>query len=230
MEACHEAMGNPAVLHHEAPANELFTRLRMKPELAEKYGTGRAAENSFQALKQVAAVLEQMGSKSDVLTHRMLNGGNDSGEEYPEPDIDVEAYVPPPYTRRNKPLWLGTPERPIPTPILSCLYRRVANTENRYFNALSNTLKAKLHWFPAMSREEGGSRSVRGSIAVVATAIRDARAASPAARAYVEKLARLPPNDAPRRHARPQATSPRPRTRGVHIARFIGSPAAPAAR
>eukprot|EP00741_Cyanophora_paradoxa_P018218 tig00021038_g17591.t1 len=86
MEACHEAMGNPAVLHHEAPANELFTRLRMKPELAEKYGTGRAAENSFQALKQVAAVLEQMGSKSDVLTHRMLNGGNDSGEEYPEVD------------------------------------------------------------------------------------------------------------------------------------------------
>eukprot|EP00741_Cyanophora_paradoxa_P023909 tig00021682_g23091.t1 len=218
MEACHEAMGNPAVLHHEAPANELFTRLRMKPELAEKYGTGRAAENSFQALKQVAAVLEQMGSKSDVLTHRMLNGATTLERtkrrgQLVDVDIDVEAYVPPPYTRRNKPLWLGTPERPIPTPILSCLYRRVANTENRYFNALSNTLKAKLHWFPAMSREEGGSRSrapqhVRTSRSWLAYRQTTPRGATPA----------------------PQATSPRPRTRGVHIARFIGSPAAPAAR
>eukprot|EP00741_Cyanophora_paradoxa_P023925 tig00021684_g23107.t1 len=91
-QACHEQW-ETCVLHHEAPANELFTRLRMKPELAEKYGTGRAAENSFQALKQVAAVLEQMGSKSDVLTHRMLNGGNDSGEEYPEVDeLGATAY------------------------------------------------------------------------------------------------------------------------------------------
>eukprot|EP00741_Cyanophora_paradoxa_P018772 tig00021096_g18120.t1 len=135
------------------------------------------------ALKQVTAALEQIGAKSDVPNHRLLNRGDrshSSGEEYPEVDElgatafkvrvdkvqepnaqgimeeveqEVELYVRPPYTRRNKAVWMGTAERPIPIPLLSLLYRRVANTENRFLNQMSTTLKAKLHMFPAMTRE-----------------------------------------------------------------------------
>eukprot|EP00741_Cyanophora_paradoxa_P016484 tig00020920_g15915.t1 len=170
-QACHEALANPAAVYREDPENEAFTRIRSKPEIVEKYGTGRVSHNSMPALKQVTAALEQIGAKSDVPNHRLLNRGDrshSSGEEYPEPNAqgimeeveqEVELYVRPPYTRRNKAVWMGTAERPIPIPLLSLLYRRVANTENRFLNQMSTTLKAKLHMFPAMTREENGYRS-----------------------------------------------------------------------
>eukprot|EP00741_Cyanophora_paradoxa_P022717 tig00021494_g21939.t1 len=171
LKACHEALANPAAVYREDPENEAFTRIRSKPEIVEKYGTGRVSHNSMPALKQVTAALEQIGAKSDVPNHRLLNRGDrshSSGEEYPEPNAqgimeeveqEVELYVRPPYTRRNKAVWMGTAERPIPIPLLSLLYRRVANTENRFLNQMSTTLKAKLHMFPAMTREENGYRS-----------------------------------------------------------------------
>eukprot|EP00741_Cyanophora_paradoxa_P016485 tig00020920_g15916.t1 len=182
LKACHEALANPAAVYREDPENEAFTRIRSKPEIVEKYGTGRVSHNSMPALKQVTAALEQIGAKSDVPNHRLLNRGDrshSSGEEYPEPNAqgimeeveqEVELYVRPPYTRRNKAVWMGTAERPIPIPLLSLLYRRVANTENRFLNQMSTTLKAKLHMFPAMTREENGYRSVRDSVAEIATA------------------------------------------------------------
>eukprot|EP00741_Cyanophora_paradoxa_P016486 tig00020920_g15917.t1 len=200
LKACHEALANPAAVYREDPENEAFTRIRSKPEIVEKYGTGRVSHNSMPALKQVTAALEQIGAKSDVPNHRLLNRGDrshSSGEEYPEVDElgatafkvrvdkvqepnaqgimeeveqEVELYVRPPYTRRNKAVWMGTAERPIPIPLLSLLYRRVANTENRFLNQMSTTLKAKLHMFPAMTREENGYRSVRDSVAEIATA------------------------------------------------------------
>eukprot|EP00741_Cyanophora_paradoxa_P018774 tig00021096_g18122.t1 len=158
LKACHEALANPAAVYREDPENEAFTRIRSKPEIVEKYGTGRVSHNSMPALKQVTAALEQIGAKSDVPNHRLLNRGDrshSSGEEYPEVDElgatafkvrvdkvqepnaqgimeeveqEVELYVRPPYTRRNKAVWMGTAERPIPIPLLSLLYRRRKHT------------------------------------------------------------------------------------------------------
>lgn len=38
----------------------------------------------------------------------------------------TEEYVPPLYTGRNRVLWMGTPDRPIPPAIVGVLYRRSA--------------------------------------------------------------------------------------------------------
>eukprot|EP00741_Cyanophora_paradoxa_P015190 tig00020849_g14661.t1 len=192
LKACHEALANPAAVYREDPENEAFTRIRSKPEIVEKYGTGRVSHNSMPALKQVTAALEQIGAKSDVPNHRLLNRGDrshSSGEEYPEVDeLGATAFK----VRVDK------VQEPNAQGIMEEVEQEVelvANTENRFLNQMSTTLKAKLHMFPAMTREENGYRSVRDSVAEIATAVRGARASSPAVRAYVEVLARLPPND-----------------------------------
>eukprot|EP00741_Cyanophora_paradoxa_P004640 tig00000821_g4503.t1 len=176
--ACHEALANPAAVYREDPENEAFTRIRSKPEIVEKYGTGRVSHNSMPALKQVTAALEQIEEYPEVdeLGATAFKVRVDKVQEpnaqgiMEEVEQEVELYVRPPYTRRNKAVWMGTAERPIPIPLLSLLYRRVANTENRFLNQMSTTLKAKLHMFPAMTREENGYRSVRDSVAEIATA------------------------------------------------------------
>eukprot|EP00741_Cyanophora_paradoxa_P018780 tig00021096_g18128.t1 len=167
LKACHEALANPAAVYREDPENEAFTRIRSKPEIVEKYGTGRVSHNSMPALKQVTAALEQIEEYPEVdeLGATAFKVRVDKVQEpnaqgiMEEVEQEVELYVRPPYTRRNKAVWMGTAERPIPIPLLSLLYRRVANTENRFLNQMSTTLKAKLHMFPAMTREENGYRS-----------------------------------------------------------------------
>eukprot|EP00741_Cyanophora_paradoxa_P000301 tig00000403_g292.t1 len=156
LKACHEALANPAAVYREDPENEAFTRIRSKPEIVEKYGTGRVSDNSMPALKQVTAALEQIGAKSDVPNHRLLNRGDrshSSGEEYPEVDeLGATAFK----VRVDK------VQEPNAQGIMEEVEQEVelvANTENRFLNQMSTTLKAKLHMFPAMTREENGYRS-----------------------------------------------------------------------